>query len=817
MKKVLSVVLALVMVLATMTMLVPTASAVATGTDGGATYGAAGKVYYEQNFDAWTGSTLQDDALAEAIGWAAPGSTNTMLMDGDALRIVAQYTPTGTYPPTENKWAASYDTTLFSDTDLIRNAVVLEYTFKYNRREAVSANDLQVTKKDGSQKVVRADGQGAYQFAAIRYVGRDGQGEIYVPRINLNGNVTPTAKMYASIGGAVSSSWMNNVTRNSVTANYFAKYNTLTPGTTYSDLEYDNNPVDTNRGTYTSSIMDREYRVKTVVDPAAHYMYCFVDDVLYASVNLTSNISDNLVMNLQKADIQSVFGDTLKLHVKCGMDVTIDDIKVSEYVPHLTISEVMLNGVGLSGASGKYQWIELTNPTDAAVNVYDYGIHLCDKAWTGTAANRKLPIGGEQEIATGDAAASTLGYFTPGDKQLGDEVFTSPTYENGVLQPGESAVVLFPQTAMDGGLSVTNEAFNTYLTGLGMPAGTKTFVCSNTTGYDFVIGFSSTESTTLQVVKVTHDGAGENPVADCKDQYLALAPAFAECTAVVSNKDSSGTNYYGLTHNMVPTILTNGGKLGKVDSTKLESSVEITYTGTFQVGANLKWGFSGGQNDNAATPGTVPEAFRRAIDVDYTDANGTQSKLQGSHMTAFTYEIETPQKPGQAVQIWIDGVMVEEDVNTDTYTASIAAADMTNADHHTIEVKYLSTEPMFVGFQKSEVVNGIYSVRVLAGVTDPENFDSLGFYIRADLDGIDAKEKTVVCQYVYRSVTVTDSTGTYEVNASDYGYEYFYAIHINNIDGELYPNLYIEATVQYNGVANSDGTKTFNPATGVVS
>ncbi len=815
MKKVLSVVLALVMVLATMIMLIPTTSAAGQpGTNVAPLLGAGGKVYYEENFDDPALQGLEDDALAEAIGWAQPGDTNTMLMDSDALRIVSQYTPDGVYPAEENSWAGGYDSAVVVDEDLIKNAIVIEYKFTYNRREAIPENDLTVTKKDGTEKTIKADGQGLYQFAAFHYSGARGNNfEIMVPRINMDGSKLNTFKAYNAIGGSTVA-WKDSA---------ISIYNPIGGGTTYTDIEYNNNPSgDSKIGTYISNIMDHEYSVKTIIDPVGHYMYAYVDDTLFTSVNLPGGWGDDT----QSYDVQALFTDTLKFWAKPGMDVTLDDIKISEYVPHLTISEVMVNGTKANG-TGKYQWLELTNPTDAPVNVYDYGIHLYNAPDTGVSGKRTLSIGGEADTECGTAnyykdAGSTLGYFTPGAKTLDSgEVFDSPAYADGVLQPGESAIVLFPQTAIAGETSVTDEAFNAYLTGLGMPAGTKTFVCDNKSDYNFSLGCLTNEAAIVQVVKVTNNDSegGYDPVADCAGQWTCLAPAFAECTALISSKaNTSGSNYYGLVVNKFPGRVSGGALFGLNFAATDDRSAEITYSNVFQTGANVRWGFTGLQytEANTATPGFVPAVYRRSIDIDVVDVTGTVSKVLGAHLTDTVVTLDTPQRKGSDVQIWVDGEMVVADVDTTTYELTIPAAEMTN-DWHTVEVKYYDAEPLIIGFQQSELAaDGTYTIRVLAGVNNAFAYESVGFKLYIDLtgDGSEYREADVECKFIYDSVTVAGET----VSAKTYGVESLYAIHINGVPVDDYSGaMVISATATYTPVGGTataarQGAMNFTPA-----
>ncbi|MBR2353650.1 MAG: hypothetical protein IKA76_04015 [Clostridia bacterium] len=802
MKKVISIVLALLMMIPMAAMLVPTASA-ATTVDH-APGSTSGKVYYEENFDDPALKDLVDKDLAAALGWNEPSSTATLWIEDGKVRVFTQYTPSGVYPATENKWAGGYSTgVLVTDPQLVRNTTVLEYKFQYNRHAAGEENNVKVTTKDGNSKTVKADGQGTYQCVEFYYTttqagaAKNAGSDNSFVRINQGGD--GWANTMKGVDGA--SADKNAVYWKTTT---FQKVNSIAAGDTVK-LEMQNNPVVTTESdaALTSTIMNREYSVKVVVEPWAHRLYAFVDGQLFITKSTDVN-GANYGLN----DWGRLISESVGLLFKPGVDATVDDIKLYDYVPNLTISEVMVNGAKANG-TGKYQWIEITNPSDAAVNVYDYAIHLETMANVYNKDTSYL-IGCETDQGTGAwyvDAASTLGYFTPGAKTLGSEVFDSPSYENGVLQPGESAIVLFPQTAMAGGTSVTDEAFNAYLENLGMPAGTKTFVVDNESNYNFSIGTLTNESATIQIVKATNTATdGYAPVADCKGQPAEFSPAFAECTTWVTSKGSgSGTAFWGLTvknyQNVPQEALGSTTNFGN----NSDKSYEIKYNGWVNSYAvqvvdfdhtNLKWGFSLYQPDDVrknakgedvyATPGFVPAELRRVQIATVKGVDGTVTEKLVNPNYANAVEIDTPQSLGYDVQVWVNGEMKVANAKTEKTTLNLTAAEVTNANALTIEVKYYREGSMFVGYQKSEVVDGKYTLRLLAVANNPDAYDALGFDIYMAW-GEGEKSKIYDVGYVYESVTVTEGGETTTVTPKDLGYnfEYFYAVHINNIPEEL--------------------------------
>lgn len=754
------------------------------------TPGTTGKIYYEQDFNDEKLKDLEDKDLAEALGWMAPDSRATMWMEDGKVRIFTQYTPSGVYPATANQWSGGYSAgVLAHDDNILRNTTVVEYKFTYNRRAAGAENNKTVY-VDGKPKTVIADGQGTFQTAEFFFhddtVGSAAKNAGYdntIVRINQRGDG------WLNTMKGVDSATDNKVWDKKTT---FTKVVDMPAGETY-ELEMHNCPVisDEPNESRISNIMNREYSVKVIIEPWSHRLYAFVDGQLFITMNVPENTA-NYVIN----DWGRLITDQIGFYVKPGVDVTVDDIKIYEYVPNLTISEIMVNGTK-AGANGKYQWIEITNPSAAPVNVYDYAIHLDN---TPESYELKYVIG--DELEQGGQAwfkddASTLGYFSPGAKTLSNgQVFNSPAYEGGVLQPGESAIVLFPQTAIDGGKDVTDEVFNAYLKGIGMPDGTKTFVADNNSNYAFCLGTEANESTLVQIVKATNtatDG-GYKPVANCKNQPVKYAPAFAECTAWVTAKgNTAGTKFWGLTvTNSYPATGLGGNMALNTDS-----SFEISYSGWVNTYAqqavdfdhtNLKWGFTKvnagvarkgiAGNDVYTTPGYLPAEARRVATVNVNTED--EARVVNTH-TGFT--ISTPEKKGYETQIWVNGVLLKGvEIGKVTTTLSVAHS----AD---IEVKYYRDEtvPYFCGYQLSEVdeENGTYDIRLLAAINDVEALNEKGINLGFDVLVLGDADKMIAYEvgYVYEKVSVYENGDATLKTAAELGYdfEYMFALHIKNV------------------------------------
>ncbi len=847
MKKVISIVLALLMMLPIAAMLIPTASAAEAGVNPGYAqpqFGAAGQTYVELDFDDPELADLVDKDLAAALGWNAPNSYATMLIekgeDGDnQMRIVTQYSSDGTYPASRevaNKWAGSYSTTLASDDDILLNTISIEYKFTYQKRPAGSP-DVVTTTKDGKTKTIKADGQGGYQFAGVIFgKALHGQNDQIIGRVNYKGDGYDNTWRWGS-GKWNGAEWPGFFAQNYAGI----KANPDVPTTSF---EYNDDPLagwkqnadtqewyfdDTPQVKDVRNITDVEHTFKAIVDPLLGVFRVYVDDVLilntvYSWTDDWGKLSNNTRAQLYK---------NINLWVKPGFDFLIDDIKVSQYTPALEVSEAMING-GYQYGKGNYQYVELTNSSEEVVNVYDYALHIYNMCTENSATT--ATIGGETHQGAGTSAyygpgvGSFLAYFQPGSKTLANgDVFDSPAYADGTLQPGESAVVLIPDLAMLGNTNaVTDEAFLNYLKGLNPSFNSKIFVADNSSENPCVLAHYSNESFALGVMKAKNNATdgGYEPVAIGAGLNVQQMFNYHESMALMSDKTTGGSALFGGS-NWTPASgnWPAGALVGVGSGTTGNKSAEVEYYGMLKAGAYNIMGFgrkvtderlsADGTSKVTATPGYVPAEYRAEIDLNVTDVDGKTSKVYVPRMTN-ELKVATPQKKGYTTQVWVDGELkVENAVNESTTFTVDQPFTASYAPH--IEVKYYREGPMFIGIQRSEVAeDGTYSIRLLAGVnavkTDAKYptfaYDSFGFEIYMDWNGAsESKEITYNVGYVYTGVTAYDEEGNPTVvTAEYYGFDYLYAVHINNIPTDAdYEDLYmtVKATYSIGGVSKT--------------
>ena len=597
---------------------------------------------------------------------------------------------------------------------MINNTLVVEYNFTFQRREAGAENAVTVQTKDGTTKTVPADGQDSFQYFAIQSAsdcsfGRlsllGGEGRANTVRVlNAAGTKTEYKNMMTSHGDVPTNPDVPKISfeyRNDL-------YNTST-----------STPYDT-LGTQYDNICDIEHSFKCIFDSVTGQMDVYVDDLLiYAT---TASWRDDWRTGGWATQFMKNY---LKLVAKPGVDILLDDLKIYEYVPALEITEMMVNGTS-ENAAGAYQWVELTNFTDGDVNVYDYALHGFNMP--NNTATAQDTIGNElQNYKPGDG--STIGYFTPGDRTLANgEIFTSPAYADGVLESGESAIVLIPDTAMaDTKNSVTDEAFKTYLTGLGMDANVKVFVCDNSSENPFTLGNLTNESLMMGIMKVenTATDGGYTPVAIGANQDVMYMYSYMESYTFVTSKSiGSGGNYLQLgvvsQGKALPSIALNG----KLDQTG-DQSFEVTNANWESDGSYSMLGFmccnanatrkNAAGNDVYATPGYVPTANMRNIDVKVT-TDGTVSTVGGKLWRDSSVTVTAPAaQQYYVIHQYVNGVLVNDNVTAESeVTVNFTAAQMTHASANTIEFVYYTAEPMMCRARLSETG----TIQLIAGVND---------------------------------------------------------------------------------------------------
>lgn len=545
MKKTLSALLAAVMVFGTMSLTVGATSTASAETSSASSSngGNSGQIFYQQDFDDSALASLTDYDLADALGWTEPDDTQTMVIENGQLRFVSSLKDSGGAVVTK-----PYTTQLVKDSQMAGNTIAIEYKFTYQTKIA----DFEVALSDGSTKTVAKDGQNTDAYVSVNLM-KDSDNYI---------TATPF-----SMGGSMD--YTSHVVRN---GSKLSIHDSLS-----ADL---------------GEIVGVQHSMKCVIDSGVDGVTVYVDGKPVSTLNYDQRTKWTEYFD----GFSDVIGDVLTLTAAPGLDVLIDDLCISEYAPALQISEIMVNGV----SAGSYQWIELYNPTNEAVNIYDYCIEVKNAL-----ASKGGVVGDEQDVGSykwqyvthkdgtvhykpvftagtyDKNGASAVGYFQPGamtitvnaaaeDPKDRTQTFNSPSYEEGVLQAGETAIAFLPYTAAKGNNPVTDAAVREYMTKLGMPENVKVFACNNEiTGcqcedqtctdlstcpnpyqYPFKLAEMTGESMEVAVMRVentaTEEG-GYEPVGigvgRSNEQRFAYFESYAILTAKVA---PSGTTITGM-------------------------------------------------------------------------------------------------------------------------------------------------------------------------------------------------------------------------------------------------------------------------------
>ncbi len=847
MKKILSVLLALVMVLSSMTLLVSATEPVTTPGAVTADGVNTGHIYYSQNFNDEALATLTDSDLADLLEWdSLPVGMSMNIVDGQ-LHIVSDLKDGNGENITD-----SYVTKLTTDTDMIKNALSIEYKITFESREDAEQLDSSA-------------------YLSLK-VSKDADNYVLATPVSSGITSIPTGEMVV-YGGS--------------------KQTTVEPL-----MVPENMTVDTTPGT--------QHVVKCLIDPIADGVQLMVDNIPLTNWSYGSRKSLNF-----SGSVNEVIGKTLELVVKPGVSLLIDDICVSEYAANIQITEVMAN----AGAAGRYQWIELYNPNTAPVNVYDYCVVIRNGVPTNNGSvgdETDVPNGSKTETKVDEdgnvykvtsntysnwdkGGASTIGYFQPGAKQIvvapaaekaADRVqtFDSPALADGVLNPGETAIVLFPDTAIKGNNPVTDEAFREHMTKLGLPEDVDLYVCDNQITrckcqgekcedlmacpnpykYPFQLVNVTTEffQVALMRVKNTATEAGDyKPEAIGKGVSASQQFAYYESYAVLSSKPStSGTgDVAGFPVFTTSTVVddamplnqkiyyfddegnpiidqvngdpekgyqkfdiytevaykeirdfsgmfgTSAGAFGAAN----ENSFEISYSQRTAPDKSQKWGWMYynatqvrpglGARELYYSPGYVPPACRDGVALEVTSSiDGSKTEAVAKLGADYTYNLTDP------YGYEFEGMTIGD---SDELVTKIPAAQISSDAELDITFHYKRLLPVNVYIQTTAPENGAYTLRLL-GVTNHIKCQSLGFKIQMSwVNGegeTESRELYRECKFIYDSVSTVKNGQSVIESAESLGGEKLFAYHIEGIPADQ-ENVIMTVTPYYiKGYADQD-------------
>lgn len=757
MKKAISILLTVAMCMGMLVAIVPTVSA--TGPDPA----PSGAVYYEENFNDPAYAALVDADLAAAIGWSAPCATQTMLIQDGKLRIVAQATSTGVV--NTGSWANDQTYQVVSDERISKGATVIEYKFTYQARPAGSADVVVTRASDSVTKTIKADGQCGQHYASFRSMGdayNFWQGTTFRPSgYNSTQEVAKTVRLDGTWKGDTYFKWVDGRDNNSGTGPI---YETVPRGTYHYEYLGTINDGGVNWG----SIMGAEHSVKIIVDPDISGISVWINGVLLNYANRTSDAVNTWITSTAA----KVISDTIGLYVQPGVDVLIDDLKIYGYVPELVISELCIYAKEGSDSYGDgrgylFNWAEVTNTSDYAINVFDYALFQ-DHTPQASATNGKYDTA---FVANGD---KDVAFLYPGTHTFGaySRSYTNPSYAEGVLQPGESAMIVIPKNDYNGSSYVGQPGVSMKIVKecavyhWGQTAGSeiKTFFASSDN--DFTIWFSGGWFI-LGVTKVTNTGS------DNAENYTPVAEMSKGTNGQLGNLESMVLLNYSDANGACWGIGANSTRC-PTNAYAYTKSIEIGYwnaNGGSQFCGQLKYTVNQnrGTRNTTHSLGEVPADCRRNICVTVEGVNGAKTYYNGVWGVAF----DIPAAPAVP-----DYRFENYTFNASTVT-SIAAEDMT-ASEVVVTAVYKTERPTYVGYQTSAVSEGKYSVRFVAFINYLDNVASVGFIIRAqytkDAAPVD-KTVTQYCSYVYTSILAAGVP----VTAESLGGNYVYALHIDNI------------------------------------
>ncbi len=719
--------------------------------------------YYAQDFNDGGLAAKTDVELAQALGWTEPNDKQTMMVENGKLRYVSQYNSGSAY---QTKWLSQ------GDDRMLSNVTVIEYDIRFQRREQDESNDIVVS----DSKTIAADGQGAKGIEAMVQLGSSNSGKIMAARFDLQGTVTPKV-----ITGTAENATANGVTMQSYALDVM--------GAIPSD-----GTVTVEKGSNTTATCyEKDYHVRIVLDPVTGSYYFLVNNVLILKTADEIDFAGGIRRNIAHIT------DSMTFIVKNGCDILLDNVEVYGYteVPKLVVSEVSTNGFGVNADGSAttvlaeqngYQWIELYNAGVADVNVYDYALHVNNMP---SAADS---VFGQNADVTGFAGrGSMLGYLRAGLQQFawddgqGGQLtssFTNPAYAEGVLRPGESAVVILPATLHAAGKTLDPSAIRAELVQKGMGEATKLLVCDNYADYPFMLAREGVMTVGLmELADPTKAGTEEaaGKYVGVNDSALFLLESYTILSAYdQSYSEERPMVYEGFfigANSVLPaaSALSLAGKSVEISYWE-ESVAASSKLGVMKFNAD-QYRLNGTGFEGTVSPGMqTPTIGPNLVLVVSSNKKGVPDDIVS--VKAGSRWAPDEALIGDAEQYIYHGISV------DGATDLVQFVDFSFATRSaTVELIYERVAPEFIGLQKTQEVGATtYSVRLLAGV-NRRDLETVGIkysYTYKNEHGklITKEEVSKDCQFVYTAIHVA---GT-EYSASELGdFELLYAVYITNI------------------------------------
>ncbi len=388
-------------------------------------------VVYEQNFDdiTYDPETQSASELAAMLGWknldVAQGQDPTALevlpdgTTGGSIKVSTTYKIVDGMLDILNPYgAASVSSQIFiPEMETAREQVVIEYDMMY----VYEGGQLVEGSKD-QYKEVYGEYDGGDQELGFTMYGR---------RSDFNVNWLYTQKGFNKMGFSNGSATMSLTQLRPQNI----AYKNLRSGYQYSD-----------QGSSHYNVYNSLDHVKVVLDLDGG-VEIYTNGVLTWFLNEDQLAKWN---NTSQGGGDDIIGNILKLTVKAGCHVRLDNMKVTvdpEEIPEVLITEVATSVNGVQD----YQYVEVYNNSDEAVNIYDYSLVVTDMS---NSLRKQGTVISPEDVLTvypGRHYYESISTDKTTGASLYEVMLRNPAYTEGWIQPGEVAVIWNTANAMHSG------------------------------------------------------------------------------------------------------------------------------------------------------------------------------------------------------------------------------------------------------------------------------------------------------------------------------------------------------------------------------
>lgn len=504
------------------------------------------------------------------------------------------------------------------------------------------------------------------------------------------------------------------------------------------------------------SIYNKEYRYTIVVDNEFGVSMYYTDLKKGTTTLFAYSVMQQEGIGAANwTRLAAMIESDVAYNIMKGLCVELDDFQVytiqretekypgaANFAPGLIISEFMTMG------TANQEWIEVYNAGDVAVNVYDYAI----------AREAGASI---KNLYTGTVAEDEICYIYPDEKTIGANTFTNPAYADGVLLPGDAAILFIP-----GASTATVETFKELdLKG--------------------VYGMTDAEIAALKIFTIcsehnfTNNDTGNDlfavtPVVNGVAKVLGQNITNRDCVESLSADVKGGKNAY---------LAFEGVNSGGYTPKEYCSNEVIWFDAdrNFSGRAVMDQTFSPNNkslSDTPCTPGYIRTAHAKKLhSVTLTGMILEEDYVDTVYMNIEYVPTLVPQSTKtQKFAGWLDaeGNVIQS-----------LAAVRTKGEDLVLVAYYETVIPKLAGYQVTETVAGKYDLRIVATV---DNLDSVAFGMRVAFKYNDGEKdvygaKEYFCRYIYEEISTDYGTGT--VSAETYNAEYIVAFHIEGCHADV--------------------------------